>query len=320
MGTGTVHQVAYKAEDTAEQEQWRDHLTAQNLYVTGIIDRKYFRSINFREPGGVLVKIAMMGPEFTVDQDEDELGTELALPEWLENERKEIESREVALFVLEGSGTVRSTSTPRRLNEHEAAYFSPGEWHGFENNTDESVRLVTVLGGASSPEHAGYDRYDPEAHDPWTNATRTFTAPRDITTSRYGGLPKAHGLRAAGNYWYVTADTVGSQDLLLSITRFEAGGGHYGLHRHHSGEAFFYVFSGGGTHVTADEKTPLGPGEMVYTPLQEEHGWGNDQDESTLVLFGWFGASSPEDSGYEQTVLTTEDDRLTADSESEGNR
>lgn len=93
MGTGTVHHVAYKAEDTAEQEQWREHLSDMGLHVTEIIDRKYFKSIYFREPGGVLFEIATMGPGFTVDQGQDELGTELALPEWLENERDEIEAR-----------------------------------------------------------------------------------------------------------------------------------------------------------------------------------------------------------------------------------
>lgn len=93
MGTGTIHHIAYKAEDTAEQEQWRDHLADQNLHVTEIIDRKYFHSIYFREPGGVLFEIATMGPGFTIDQNQDELGKELALPEWLEDERNEIESR-----------------------------------------------------------------------------------------------------------------------------------------------------------------------------------------------------------------------------------
>ncbi len=93
MGTGTVHHVAYKAEDTDEQEQWREHLTDRGLRVTEIIDRIYFKSIYFREPGGVLFEIATTEPGFTVDQNHDELGTNLALPEWLENERKEIESR-----------------------------------------------------------------------------------------------------------------------------------------------------------------------------------------------------------------------------------
>ncbi|RJT08005.1 ring-cleaving dioxygenase [Halococcus sp. IIIV-5B] len=93
MGTGTVHHVAYKAEDTDEQEQWRDHLTEQGLRVTDIVDRVYFKSIYFREPGGVLFEIATMGPGFTIDQTQDELGTDLALPDWLESERKEIESR-----------------------------------------------------------------------------------------------------------------------------------------------------------------------------------------------------------------------------------
>jgi glyoxalase family protein len=93
MGVGTVHHVAYKAEDTDEQEQWRERLSEQGLRVTDIIDRVYFKSIYFREPGGVLFEIATMGPGFTVDQSQDELGTDLALPEWLEDERSEIESR-----------------------------------------------------------------------------------------------------------------------------------------------------------------------------------------------------------------------------------
>lgn len=92
MGTGTVHHIAFKAEDTAEQEQWREHLTDQDLRVTEIIDRTYFHSIYFRGPGSVLFEIATMEPGFTVDQTQNELGTELVLPEWLQNEREEIES------------------------------------------------------------------------------------------------------------------------------------------------------------------------------------------------------------------------------------
>ncbi|RRJ33788.1 ring-cleaving dioxygenase [Halocatena pleomorpha] len=91
-GVGTVHHVAYKAQDTTEQQRWREHLIDQNLRVSEIIDRTYFQSIYFREPGGVLFEIATTGPGFTVDQTEDELGTDLALPEWLEHERAEIES------------------------------------------------------------------------------------------------------------------------------------------------------------------------------------------------------------------------------------
>lgn len=93
MGIGTVHHVAYKAEDMDEQEQWRERLSERGIRITDIIDRVYFKSIYFREPGGVLFEIATTEPGFTVDQSRDELGTALALPEWLENERNEIESR-----------------------------------------------------------------------------------------------------------------------------------------------------------------------------------------------------------------------------------
>jgi glyoxalase family protein len=93
MGVGTVHHVAYEAEDTDEREQWREQLSKQGLRVTDVVDRVYFESIYFREPGGVLFEIATMGPGFTVDQSREEFGRHLALPEWLVNERKEIESR-----------------------------------------------------------------------------------------------------------------------------------------------------------------------------------------------------------------------------------
>lgn len=92
MGVGTVHHVAYKADDTAEQERWRDHLGELGLNVTEIIDRTYFQSIYFREPGGVLFELATMSPGFTIDENLDELGTNLVVPEWLENELEEIES------------------------------------------------------------------------------------------------------------------------------------------------------------------------------------------------------------------------------------
>lgn len=93
IGTGTVHHVAYKAEDINELEQWREHLSDRSLKVTKIIDREYFHSIYFREPGGVLFEIATLEPGFTVDEDQDDLGMNLALPDWLESEREEIESR-----------------------------------------------------------------------------------------------------------------------------------------------------------------------------------------------------------------------------------
>lgn len=93
MGVGTVHHVAFEAADEAEQERWREAYADRGLQVTEIIDRTYFRSIYCREPGGVLFEMATTEPGFTVDEEVDELGTGLTLPEWLEAEREEIEAK-----------------------------------------------------------------------------------------------------------------------------------------------------------------------------------------------------------------------------------
>ncbi|MDL5363711.1 ring-cleaving dioxygenase [Halalkalicoccus sp. NIPERK01] len=91
IGVGSVHHVAFRTADGASQREWRETLAERGLDVTPVLDRKYFESIYFREPGGVLFEIATDGPGFTVDEPEASLGEELQLPEWLEPRRAEIE-------------------------------------------------------------------------------------------------------------------------------------------------------------------------------------------------------------------------------------
>ncbi|NMO89747.1 ring-cleaving dioxygenase [Actinomycetospora sp. TBRC 11914] len=88
---GTVHHVAFRAPDGATQERWRDQLVEAGLEVTPILDRQYFTSIYFREPGGVLFEIATDQPGFDVDEPLLELGRHLKLPPWLEPTREQIE-------------------------------------------------------------------------------------------------------------------------------------------------------------------------------------------------------------------------------------
>jgi glyoxalase family protein len=92
MGVGTVHHVAFKAEDTDTQEAYREAFEEQGLRVSEIIDRKYFHAIYAREPGGVLFEVATTGPGFTADEAVEDLGSQLTLPEWLEDEREAIEA------------------------------------------------------------------------------------------------------------------------------------------------------------------------------------------------------------------------------------
>jgi glyoxalase family protein len=86
-----VHHVAWRAPDDRTQENWREELAARGFHVTPILDRNYFRSIYFREPGGVLFEIATDPPGFAVDEDPNHLGESLKLPPWLEKDRERIE-------------------------------------------------------------------------------------------------------------------------------------------------------------------------------------------------------------------------------------
>jgi predicted esterase len=93
MGAGTVHHIAFRAVDDAEQLEWRRRVRNQGMSVTDVRDRNYFRSIYFHEAGGVLFEIATDPPGFTVDEPVAELGRYLKLPSWYESRRAEIERR-----------------------------------------------------------------------------------------------------------------------------------------------------------------------------------------------------------------------------------
>lgn len=88
---GTVHHVAFRTPDGETQERWRTQLVDAGLEVTPVLDRQYFTSIYFREPGGVLFEIATDRPGFDVDEPLLELGRHLRLPPWLEPSREQIE-------------------------------------------------------------------------------------------------------------------------------------------------------------------------------------------------------------------------------------
>lgn len=90
-GAGTVHHVAFEVRDD-EQSAWRDILQEHGLRPTEIIDRKWFKAIYARTEGGVLFEFATKAPGYTVDEDIEELGSRLVLPEWLEDRRDEIEA------------------------------------------------------------------------------------------------------------------------------------------------------------------------------------------------------------------------------------
>ena len=92
-GTGSVHHVAWRVPDDATElaVQRRLYQSAADIPLQ-VIDRFWFKSVYFKEPGGALFEVATDGPGFGVDEPLDELGTRLVLPPWLEPNRAAIES------------------------------------------------------------------------------------------------------------------------------------------------------------------------------------------------------------------------------------
>ncbi len=102
MGLGTVHHVAFRTETPESQLVIRQDLVRSGADVTPVIDRNYFHSIYFREPGGVLFEVATDTPGFLIDEPKDKLGTSLKLPSQYEHNRSEIERTLPAVHIPAG--------------------------------------------------------------------------------------------------------------------------------------------------------------------------------------------------------------------------
>ena len=92
LGRGGVHHVAFRTPDEDEHAAWGKRVRAHGIGATPVIDRFYFKSIYFREPGGILFEIATDGPGFATDEEAEHLGERLSLPPFLEGRRAEIEA------------------------------------------------------------------------------------------------------------------------------------------------------------------------------------------------------------------------------------
>ena len=91
-GRGSIHHLAWRVEDEAHQLEVRTRVLQGGSRPTPVIDRFWFKSVYFPEPGGVLFELATDGPGFAVDEDRAHLGESLVLPPWLEPERAAIEA------------------------------------------------------------------------------------------------------------------------------------------------------------------------------------------------------------------------------------
>ncbi|MGE0866128.1 MAG: ring-cleaving dioxygenase [Vicinamibacterales bacterium] len=91
-GAGTVHHIAWRVTDDAAQAEWRTRLVTAGYNVSPVMDRTYFHSIYYREPGGILFEMATDPPGFAADEPGDHLGERLMLPPWLEPHRTAVEA------------------------------------------------------------------------------------------------------------------------------------------------------------------------------------------------------------------------------------
>lgn len=98
-GAGTVHHIAFSTPDAKSQNDVRVKIAQRMLNPTPVLDRNYFTSIYFREPGGVLFEVATAGPGFMVDETKEDLGTSLKLPDQYEPYRGQIEQAVVPINV-----------------------------------------------------------------------------------------------------------------------------------------------------------------------------------------------------------------------------
>lgn len=93
VGVGAVHHVAWRVDDDERQLEMREKLIEAGAKVTPVINRNYFHSIYFKEPGNVLFEAATDPPGFLIDENKNQLGMDLKLPEWYEKIRGDIEAK-----------------------------------------------------------------------------------------------------------------------------------------------------------------------------------------------------------------------------------
>ena len=115
---GTVHHIVWRTSTDKSQIEVRKKIISAGLDATPVIDRRYFHSVYFREPGGILFEIATDLAGFTVDQKEEDLGQKLLLPEWLEPDRKNLEKLlpKIKLPSIDTSYTSTNQGDKQNLN------------------------------------------------------------------------------------------------------------------------------------------------------------------------------------------------------------
>jgi predicted esterase/catechol 2,3-dioxygenase-like lactoylglutathione lyase family enzyme len=144
QGGGTVHHIAFRTPTDDEQKYWQESLMHNGFSVTPVRDRKYFKSIYFHEPGGVLFEIATDPPGFTVDEPYERLGRDLKLPGQYEFMRTDIESR---LPKLHSTGFVHEFVKPDYQEDDALTIVA---LHGTGGDERDLIQVARQVSGTSA--------------------------------------------------------------------------------------------------------------------------------------------------------------------------
>ncbi|MGA7157119.1 MAG: VOC family protein [Acidobacteriaceae bacterium] len=139
-GAGSVHHIAFRAANDASQLEWRTEITA-HLPATEVLDREYFHSIYFREPGGVLFELATDNPGFAIDEPLESLGERLCLPPWFEARRAGLQRILPTITLHKGPAAPALQSDPH----------AHGELYRAGVPLDQATGVVILLHGRGGP-------------------------------------------------------------------------------------------------------------------------------------------------------------------------
>lgn len=198
-------------------------------------------------------------------------------------------------YLISGRGEHLTCNGAVPMKAGDATYAPGNTWHGFRNTGADKAVLLSVYSNAATLSETGYETYRGER-----DSSAPIGVPKSSLSQLQGdvALDQDAGFIGLGVFWLATRDTLGTNDFLLGASTFEPDGVHE-HHRHARGDEFLFILEGGGEHLTTDEAISLSAGEIAYIPANEYHAFRNPPGVLTRTLFGYFGAATLAEAGYE---------------------
>jgi len=188
------------------------------------------------------------------------------------------------LFVLDGHGSVRAGNVSATLR-HGSMIFVPGGSAAEVRARDDGLQLLLIQGSIAAERAAGS-----------SNTELLITHLEKVENVPFH-RPELGFLHVAAR-WLADVKSANARSLVVGQSTFVPGAAHL-LHKHLHGDEFFYVFEGRGCHLIEGREIPMQPGDVVFAPREEWHGFRNTGDQPVRAIFGYFGVASLEEAGYE---------------------